>query len=232
MKIAVIYGSMRKSSTYNIARQFIDTLSTNESEVTEFFLPRDCPNFCRACFKCFDDDTKCPDYKFIHPITTAIDNAELLIFATPVYVYHASGAMKSFLDHLGYRWMVHKPSESMFKKQALVISTAAGGGCKSTNKDLLDNFFFWGVGKSYSYGANVFAVSWDGVSEKNKLKIQKNVAKISNKIVKNKSRIVPPVKTKGLFLGMKLLHKKGQFSENDKAYWNDRGWLNKTKPWK
>ena len=232
MKIAVIYGSMRQGSTYNIARQFVDTLSSDKSEVTEFFLPRDCPNFCRGCFKCFDDNTKCPDYKYVNPITTAIDNAELIIFATPVYVYHASGAMKSFLDHLGYRWMVHKPSESMFKKQALVISTAAGGGCKSTNKDLLDNFFFWGVGKSYSYGANVFAISWNDVSEKNKLKIKKDVAKISNKIIKSKNKITPPLKTKGLFHGMKLLHKKGQFSENDKSYWNDRGWLNNIKPWK
>ncbi len=41
----------------------------------------------------------------------------LLFLASPVYVYHTTGAMKAFLDHYGYRWMVHSPEESMFKKQ-------------------------------------------------------------------------------------------------------------------
>ena len=36
-----------------------------------------------------------------------------------VYVYHATGSMKAFLDHYGYRWMVHCPEESMFKKQGV-----------------------------------------------------------------------------------------------------------------
>lgn len=36
------------------------------------------------------------------------------------------GSMKAFLDHYGYRWMVHRPEEKMFRKQAVCISTAAG----------------------------------------------------------------------------------------------------------
>lgn len=54
--------------------------------------------------------------------------------------------MKAFLDHYGYRWMVHRPEESMFRKQGVCISTAAGAGLKSTNKDMADSLFFWGVG--------------------------------------------------------------------------------------
>ena len=53
--------------------------------------------------------------------------------------------MKAFLDHYGYRWMLHRPEESMFHKQAVCISTAAGAGMKSTNKDMADSFFYWGV---------------------------------------------------------------------------------------
>ncbi len=67
-----------------------------------------------------------------HPYS-AMDEADVIILASPVYVYHSTGAMKAFLDHYGYRWMVHSPEESMFKKQGVCISTAAGAGMKSTN---------------------------------------------------------------------------------------------------
>ena len=46
-------------------------------------------------------------------MTDALDEADVIILASPVYVYHATGAMKAFLDHYGYRWMVHCPEESM-----------------------------------------------------------------------------------------------------------------------
>lgn len=76
-----------------------------------------------------------------------MDEADVLIFTTPVYVYHCTGSMKAFLDHYGYRWMVHRPEQKMFTKQAVVISTAAGSGTKSANKDIADSMFFWGVQK-------------------------------------------------------------------------------------
>lgn len=60
--------------------------------------------------------------------------------------------MKAFLDHYGWRWMVHRPEERMFSKQAVCISTAAGGGMKSTVKDMADSTFFWGCAKTYKPG--------------------------------------------------------------------------------
>ena len=35
------------------------------------------------------------------------------------------------LDHYGYRWMVHCPEGSMFRKQGVCIATAAGAGIKT-----------------------------------------------------------------------------------------------------
>ena len=50
-------------------------------------------------------------------------------------VYHAylpsdkvPEAMKAWLDHYGWRWIVHRPEEKMFSKRGVVISTAAGAG--------------------------------------------------------------------------------------------------------
>ena len=132
MKITMIHGQSHKGSTYHIAKMLAEKL---EGDVTEFFLPRDFSSFCVGCTKCFEtDETLCPHYEKLKPITEALDKADVIILASPVYVYHATGAMKVLLDHYGYRWMVHRPEGQMFRKQAVCISTAAGGGMKSTNK--------------------------------------------------------------------------------------------------
>lgn len=82
-----------------------------------------------------------PSVYQLSPMTRSMDGADLIILASPVYVYHATGAMKAFLDHYGWRWMVHRPEEKMFQKQAVCISTAAGAGMRSTNQDMAHSTF-------------------------------------------------------------------------------------------
>ena len=228
MKITVIYGTERKSSTYNIARQFIGKLSSSEEDIVEFFLPRDLPNFCRGCGQCFlKDKSKCVDYKYVEPILKAIEQCDLIIFATPVFVYHVTGQMKAFLDHFAFQWMIHRPNESMFKKQALIISTAAGAGTKSAMKDISDSLWYWGVGRTYKYGINVRATNWNEVSDNNVEKINRDVNRISNKILKERSKNSPSLKVKFLFYAMRIMHKKIELSKSDKDYWTEKDLGNK-----
>lgn len=229
MKITIIHGQSHKGSTYHIARILSKKL---EGEVTEFFLPKDFDSFCVGCTACFGkSETLCPHYEKLKPITKAIDNADVIILASPVYVYHVTGAMKTFLDHYGYRWMVHRPEEKMFRKQAVCISTAAGGGMKSTNKDMADSTFFWGIAKTYKYGIGVRAVSWDKVSDKKKNDIEKKTTTLARKIKKNYGNVKPSIKTKVFFRIMRLVQKKG-WNEADKNYWYEKGWTDKKYPWK
>lgn len=113
-----------------------------------------------------------------------MDEADLIILTSPVYVYHVTAPMKNFLDHQGHRWMVHRPRPEMFHKQAVCISTAAGAGMKSTNKDMQDSLFFWGVPKVYKIGIAVRSVNWDTVSPKIRQKIDQAVDKTAAKILK------------------------------------------------
>lgn len=178
MKITIIHGQSHKGSTYHIARMLSGKLG---GEVTEFFLPKDFGAFCVGCTACFERSEKlCPHYEKLQPITAALDDADVIILASPVYVYHATGAMKTLLDHYGYRWMVHRPEEKMFGKQAVCISTAAGAGMKSTNKDMADSLFFWGISRIYKFGIGVAAVSWDAVSAKKKQRIEKESSAIKS----------------------------------------------------
>lgn len=140
MKTVIIHGQSHKGSTYHIAHALAEKIG---GECKEFFLPKDFDKFCVGCNQCFmEGEKKCPHYEALLPITKAMDEADVIILASPVYVYHATGAMKAFLDHYGYRWMVHRPEESMFRKQGVCICTAAGAGLSSTNKDMADSLFF------------------------------------------------------------------------------------------
>lgn len=228
MKITIIHGQNHKGSTYHIARMLAEELN---GEITEFFLPKDFDDFCTGCTACFTEtEAKCPHYEKLKPITQAMDKADVILFASPVYVYHATGAMKAFLDHYGYRWMVHRPEESMFSKQAVCISTAAGAGMKRTNQDMADSAFFWGIAKTYQYGVAVAETSWARVAEKKKQRIKKKISALARKIKKNQEKVKPSIKTKAFFYVMRLMQKKG-WNEADISYWKAKGWAEKKRPW-
>ena len=196
MKVVMINGQNHKGSTYRIGRMLAEKL-TDDADVTEFFLPRDMPHFCMGCTQCFmKSETLCPHAAELAPITAAMDAADVLIFTSPVYVFHVTGPMKAFLDHYGWRWMPHRPEAKMFKKQAIVISTAAGGGMKSTNKDMADSLFYWGVPRIYKYGLAVQAVDWNEVSEKRKAAAEKKTGSIAAAVRRNDGRVKPGLKTR------------------------------------
>lgn len=229
MKITVIHGQNHKGSTYHMARSLAEKLG---GEITEFFLPRDFGDFCVGCTMCFtDSETKCPHYEKLSPITGAIDEADVVILASPVYVYHATGAMKAFLDHYGWRWLVHRPEEKMFSKQAVCISTAAGAGMKSTNKDMADSAFWWGVGKIYKLGAAVNETSWERVGDKKKQSYDKKLSAIAKKIKSRQGKAKPSIKTRAFFSVMRIMQKHG-WNEADMNYWREKGWTEKKRPWK
>ena len=228
MKITIIHGQSHKGSTYHIAHMLAEKM---KGEVAEFFLPKDFDEFCTGCNTCFmRSELKCPHYEKLSPITNAMDEADVLILASPVYVYHATGSMKAFLDHYGYQWMVHRPKAVMFKKQAVCISTAAGGGMKSTNKDMADSMFFWGVGKIYKYGVGVRAVSYDHVSERIKKKIDKKTSSLAKQINRRNGNMTPGLKTRLFFYIMRMTMKKG-WNQTDADYWREKGWTGKKRPW-
>lgn len=230
MKIVIINGQNHKGSTYHIGKMLADKI---QGEITEFFLPRDFSEYCVGCSQCFEtDEKKCPHYEKQQKILNAMDAADVVILTSPVYVYHVSAPMKNFLDHQGHRWMVHRPKAEMFRKQAVCISTAAGAGMKTTNKDMADSLFFWGVPKIYKLGIAVRAVNWNGVTDKKKAEIEKATEKLAEKIRNNAGKVKPGIKTRGFFAIMRMVQKKLGWCEPDVKYWNEMGWTKQVRPWK
>lgn len=231
MKIVMINGQNHKGSSYNIGRMIANKISVKE-DIVEFFLPRDLNHFCLGCYACIDDDTKCPFYEEKNRIMSAVESADVLIFTTPTYCMRASAPMKSFIDLTFNYWMVHRPRKCMFNKQAIVVSTAAGSGTKTAIKDIANTLLYWGVPSVETYGISVQAMNWAGVTDKKKQTIEKDTTKIANKVLKNK-RVKVGLKTKALFMMMRMMQQKGWGSgEAEKEYWEQNGWMGKERPWK
>lgn len=231
MKTVIIHGQNHKGNTYTIAHELGEKISGEQ--LTEFFLPKDFDEPCRGCWICFNKDlTYCPHYKKLKPLADAMDAADVVILASPVYVYHATGQMMAFLDHFGTKWMVHRPDERAFRKQGVAVATAAGGGMKSTTKDMYHSMFFWGYPRIYRLGMAVRASRPDELSEKTWQKIHKETDRLAAKIKKNHAPFHPPLKTRAWFTMIRWMHKVFWKFEPDYSYWEERGWHAGKRPWR
>jgi multimeric flavodoxin WrbA len=238
MKITVINGTQQKGCTYVMKELFLSSLGDGH-DITEYYLPRDCPVFCSGCKACFFKDlTVCPHANYTVPIWESILSADLLVITSPSYVFHLTGQLKALLDHYATKWMAHSPEAPMFSKHAVIITNAIGQGMGKTAKDIKDSVDFWGVARTYIIKQALFQAKWDMVSEKRKLSIQKQCDKVVSKVLSRK-KVTPVLKIKILFYVMRFSQKMidkserkaGRKQTQDYLYWQKQGWLNGSKPW-
>ena len=178
MKIVVINGTEKKGVSYRLKEIFLDEFR-NDADITEFYLPKDCPEFCMGCTACFfNGEQQCKDHEYVSKIESAMLEADLLVLVSPVYVFHATGAMKSMLDHFGYRWMPHRPAKEMFGKRAIIITQCLGSGDKSAAKDIKDSLSWWGISSIKSIRFRLMGeVRWDKLSEKKRKSMETKLKK-------------------------------------------------------
>ncbi len=231
MKIVLVHGQTHKGSSYHAGRLLADKID-GEKEIAEFFLPKALNHFCVGCYRCIEDDAACPYYEEKRVITDALEQADLLIFTTPAYCMGPSAQMKALLDLTFTYWMPHRPRASMFGKRAAVISTAAGSGADAATKAVAKALSFWGVPSITRYGIAVQAMNWEGVKEPKKARIERDMAKLAQKLSRG-GRPRVGLRTRLLFAMMAMMQKAGWGSSPvEKRYWDERGWLGKGRPWR
>ena len=76
----------------------------------------------------------------------------------------------------------------------------------------------------------VAATNWEMISAEKKKAIDKKTTKMANQIKRNHGRVKPNLFTKGFFLICRSIQKNG-FNPKDKGYWEEKGWLEKKRPW-
>ena len=238
MKVVVLNGTEKKGITFKIKEMFLEQFR-DAADITEFYFPKDCPTFCLGCTACFHyGEDSCKNSEYSRPIREAIEQADLLVFATPAYVMHTTGAMKSFLDHMAFRWMPHRPHPAMFAKRAVIISQCLGSGSKSAAKDIKDSLSWWGISKIEIFTTSLMSdIVWDKLSRKKQIKITKGIKKVSNRFAKIKYNkpAHTKLKTKLRFYMCRMIQKsiRRKHAESlDCKYWTEHGWLANKRPWK
>lgn len=237
MKITVVNGTSFRGITYKLKEYFLGNFREN-AEITEFFLPKDCPDFCAGCKTCFlHDENKCKDREYVEKIEKAMQEADLLVFASPSYVFHTTGAMKTMLDHFGYRWIPHRPLKEMFFKRAVIITQCLGAGGKSAAKDIKDSLSWWGVSDIKTLSFKLMSdVLWDKIPEKRRNAIKASIDSCAKKTLAalpNKPRVNLSTKCKFFIVrAMQTSLGKKDPEYTDFKYWKSNGWLDNARPWK
>jgi len=238
MKITVINGTEKHGVTYRLKELFLADFRQT-AEITEYYLPKDCPNFCMGCTSCILKGEKtCKDADKISAIEKSLSEADLIVMVSPAYVMHTTGAMKALLDHFAYRWMPHRPAPEMFTKRAVIITQCLGAGAKSAAKDIKHSLSWWGISKIGVFtGALMSEIIWDKLPEKKRASLTKKIRKLSQKFSQINyakpahTSLMTKLKFSFCRMMQKSLHKADP-KYLDGKYWAQQGWLDDVRPWK
>ena len=238
MKITVINGTEKHGVTYRLKETFLEPFK-GKAEITEFYLPKDGPGFCTGCTTCFrNGESRCKDAECIQKIEKSMLESDLLVFTSPSYVMHLTGAMKALLDHFGYRWMPHRPLKEMFGKRAVIITQALGAGETSTAKDIRDSLSWWGISYIKICKFKLLSeISWDKIDEKKRRQMTNAMSKMARKFlsVDYNKKAGTSLITKANFYAVRMLQTrlgKENPEYTDYKYWKANGWLGSARPWK
>lgn len=224
MKIAVVHGQLHKGNTYQVSHMLLKQLNCEEAEIKEFNVNG--IGQCVGCYQCIvKDEHLCPHKAQMEPIRNALDEADVIIFASPNYCMGMTGQMKSFFDHMAYRWMSHRPNGAMRNKIGVAISTTAGMGASKTTKQICQQFLWWAMGRNYSLNFSVNAFKLEEVNQKRMVKLEKKIGKLADKINHKAGHVKPCFKTRFLFGIMTKMHKGADWSQLETDYWKANGWI-------
>ncbi len=238
MNITVINGTEKHGVTYRLKEMFLAEFR-DKANITEYYLPKDCPSFCNGCTNCIlKGEITCKDSEKIGKIENSFLKADLIVMTSPTYVLHAAGAMKAFLDHFAYRWMPHRPAPEMFGKRAVIITQCLGSGAKSAAKDIKHSLSWWGISKIGVFtGALMGDIVWDKLSEKKQSQLTRKVKRLSQKFAHINyakpahTNLITKIKFSFCRAMQKSLYKSNP-EYLDEKYWAKQGWLGNGRPWK
>lgn len=119
-KVVIVSSSPRRhGNSDTLAKEFARGAQDNGNSVKIIELRDMNLQFCRGCLYCQSHDG-CVIEDDVNAVLEDVQNADVLVFATPVYYYSVSGQLKTFLDRLNPLFT----RENNFK-EVYLISTCA-----------------------------------------------------------------------------------------------------------
>ena len=119
-KVLIVSTSPRRNSNSEaLATAFAEGAKAAGHEVEQISLRGKTVNFCRGCFVC-QEKLRCVIRDDADVICRKALEADVLVFATPIYYYEMSGQLKTLLDRLNPLF----PSDYAFRDVYLLTSAA------------------------------------------------------------------------------------------------------------
>lgn len=231
MNCVVMNGTEVRGCTYHLKEIFLDELKPEK--LVEFYLPKDAPDYCKGCKRCFDlGEEKCPHYAKVEPIWRAMKESDLLVFAYPVYVMRAPGHVKALLDHFGVHFFAHRPEPKLFDKTAVILTQSIGAPSGAAQKDVKTSLEWLGIPSIKTIGFKMIeGVQWQDISEERRNKFESKMRSFARK-VKTPSSKKKSLKNRLYFAICKGMQKQieknlkpGEELTADLSYWKKQGWL-------
>ncbi|MFX0083839.1 MAG: NAD(P)H-dependent oxidoreductase [Candidatus Hodarchaeota archaeon] len=97
----IVYGSprLKKSGSFHLGENFAIGLRKGGVSVEEIMVNKKNIKPCLGCFTCWTKTPgKCVHHDDMEEILPIIDNADLIVYAIPLYIYSVPGPVKMFLD--------------------------------------------------------------------------------------------------------------------------------------
>jgi len=119
-KVLIISTSLREgSNSESLAASFAEGARSAGHEVEEISLIGKTINFCKGCLAC-QKTQHCVIQDDGDVIAQKMLNADVLVFATPIYYYEMSGQLKTMLDRANPLF----PSDYAFRDVYLLMTAA------------------------------------------------------------------------------------------------------------
>ncbi|MCP3999996.1 MAG: NAD(P)H-dependent oxidoreductase [Gammaproteobacteria bacterium] len=225
MKILAIVGTPTKHDGYTtktvevLEQRF---LKQRDAEFSYLFLEDHNLPGCQGRLSCIKfGEHKCPFEPKVTPIVRAMENADVVIFASPVHCFNVSTLMKNFIDLLVYQ--MHRPA--FFGKKALIVATAAGAGQKGILKYLHKTVANWGFDVVGQLGTH------SGFFDKEKYfnKLTKAADKLATKTITAVDKDVTPKPGLAELINFRVWRSTVAINEQNSPYdwehWKKSGWL-------
>jgi multimeric flavodoxin WrbA len=103
LKVTAFNGSPQaeKGNTHVMVEAFLEGAGRAGAETENIFLAHKKIHFCMGCFSCWlKTPSKCAIRDDMDELLPKMQNSDLTIFATPLYVDNVTGLMKNFMDRL------------------------------------------------------------------------------------------------------------------------------------
>lgn len=222
MKIVVIMGSPRRGNTYRAAERIHEILEEKIPVEWEYVMLGDIHlEQCQGCGSCIvRGEEFCPIHDDLGGIVEKMQDADGVIFATPVYAVQVSGLLKVFIDRLSY--ILHRPR--FFRQRALLLTTAGMVGIRDVLKYLDQVARVMGFDVAARVGIIAEMVP-ESRRKENEQELQAAAEAFLAALQKG-SRSTPGFSDVLIFHGQRATFDElaDQFPA-DHAYWTDQGWL-------